>query len=150
RPQAGPRPDAEHAFNVPEVGYPLPSGSRVNVLLPRHTCQALLEHCRQSNRHGREVGGFLLGYRHEPHRAPGGPRDYQVVVTDILPVTSAAASGAHVKLDHDAWDHLEEQCQARFGPEKKERLGWYHTPPTQGIFFSGQDLDAHTVFTQPH
>ena len=38
----------------------------------------------------------------------------------------------------------------RFTPEGKCRLGWYHTHPSQGIFFSGQDRDAHTVFQRAH
>jgi hypothetical protein len=30
------------------------------------------------------------------------------------------------------------------------RVGWYHTHPTQSVFFSNMDADAHTVFRQPH
>jgi hypothetical protein len=38
----------------------------------------------------------------------------------------------------------------KYSPVGKCRVGWYHTHPTQGIFFSGLDKDAHTIFRQPY
>lgn len=141
---------SDFAHNVPEVFYELPSGSRVCVLLPVEFCEALDEHCGESRSHGREIGGVLVGYSHETDRENGGIKDYKIVVTDIIPISSSDASGAHVKLDEEAWAQVEQDFDEKFAPQCKVRLGWYHTHPTQGIFFSGRDLDAHTVFTQPH
>ncbi|MCA9073144.1 MAG: hypothetical protein KDA84_29680, partial [Planctomycetaceae bacterium] len=38
----------------------------------------------------------------------------------------------------------------KFEPVGKKRLGWYHTHPTQGLFFSSHDHDVHQIFRQPY
>jgi proteasome lid subunit RPN8/RPN11 len=147
----GARGGAEaRALQVPEATYHLPSGSHVGIVVAAEACAALERHCDQSNRHGREVAGILVGFKHEVPGESGTAPDYHIVVTDILPVATADASGTHVKLDEETWRAIERECETRFTPHQKIRLGWYHTHPTQGIFFSGQDLDAHTVFTQAY
>jgi proteasome lid subunit RPN8/RPN11 len=139
-----------NAASAPEVVYELPNGHRVTVLVSREVCEALIQHCRDSNRHGREVGGVLAGYKHD--LAPDGQagKTSLVIATDIIPVPSTDASGAHVRLDAEVWVSVNDRFDATYTPQGKVRLGWYHTHPTQGIFFSNLDLDAHTVFTSPH
>jgi proteasome lid subunit RPN8/RPN11 len=140
-----------NAHSAPEIAYDLPNGYRVMVVLAREVCEALIEHARESNQHGREIGGVLAGYKHETARGgePAG-KSCLVIATDIIPVSSHDASGAHVRLDEEAWVAINDRFDSTFTPQGKVRLGWYHTHPTQGIFFSNLDLDAHTVFTSPH
>jgi proteasome lid subunit RPN8/RPN11 len=131
--------------SIPQVRYRLASGLLVRAIFPAETCQALREHCETSNDHGREVGGLLVGFRH-----PEGAGEVSMIATDVLPMESADSSTAHVRLDAEAWFRVGEEFEGRYRPQGKERLGWYHTHPSQGIFFSKQDLNAHTVFTLPH
>jgi proteasome lid subunit RPN8/RPN11 len=133
------------ALSIPQVRYRLASGLLVRAIFPAETCQALREHCETSNDHGREVGGLLVGFRHLE-----GADEVSMIATDVLPMESADSSTAHVRLDAEAWFRVGEEFESRYRPQGKERLGWYHTHPTQGIFFSKQDINAHTVFTLPH
>jgi proteasome lid subunit RPN8/RPN11 len=131
------------------LSYQLPSGGKVNVVWSPEARMNLITHCEESNEHGVEVCGLLLGRRQE-RRGPSGAVEYRLMVTDILRLKTADASGAHVIASEDAWAEAEREIEQKFQPLNKERLGWYHTHPTQGIFFSGQDCDFHGVFTKEH
>ncbi len=124
--------------------YLLPDGGEVEVTFTPDALRDLLDHCRQSNHHGREVAGLLVGYS----RVGPTPLDCQVVVTDLLRARETESSESRVALGPEVWLQFEAQFESRFAPQHKRRLGWYHTHPTQGVFFSHQDLDAHTLFTQ--
>lgn len=129
--------------------YQLPSGDSVYVIIPLHVCKALFEHCRQSLRHEREVGGVLIGEREQ--KVLSGAVTHRVWITDLIEFRASDSSGAHLHLDHASWAYVyQKETERGFEEEKKTRLGWYHTHPTQGIFFSNQDHDFHTVFTLPY
>jgi proteasome lid subunit RPN8/RPN11 len=137
-------PSQEHEANA---RFCPSSEIEVCVQIPAKPCAALLRHCEESNRHGREIWGLLLGAVSGPARK-GQTLEYRVLVTDIYPVESADASGAHVSAHPDDWARAELEIERRY-PDRK-RLGWYHTHPTQGVFFSTRDLDFHSIFTQPY
>lgn len=126
--------------------YRLPSGDRAEVTFTDLVRRALIDHCDESNEHGREIAGLLIG--HCSHHATGAC--YDILVTDALAAETANASGAHVQLSADVWARLEEDFDRSYRSQNKERLGWYHTHPTQGIFFSNQDLDAHSLFRKEY
>jgi proteasome lid subunit RPN8/RPN11 len=108
---------------------------------------ALLQHCDESNQHGNEICGLLVGTVAGPVR-DGRTDQYSLEATDILRLESSDASGAHVSADPETWARIDEQMQQpRF--TGKDRLGWYHTHPTQGVFFSGSDRNFHAVFNRP-
>ncbi|MGA7409674.1 MAG: Mov34/MPN/PAD-1 family protein [Bryobacteraceae bacterium] len=132
---------------VPELTYHV-GCDEVKVTISGQACQALIGHCGGSNLHGHEVGGILVGYRYERTATAAGAVRHYVMVTDVIPVESQDSSERHLRFDEDTWEWVERQMTDRFTPEGKCRLGWYHTHPSQGIFFSGQDRDAHTVFQQ--
>jgi proteasome lid subunit RPN8/RPN11 len=48
------------------------------------------------------------------------------------------------------WNRADEYIRRKHEPGGKTRLGWYHTHPDQGIFFSSKDKKAHEVFKEPH
>lgn len=134
---------------APSFIYSLASGVVVGVTLTNHVCQLLARHCEESNRHGREVGGVIAGYSFETE-AVGGRKNIQTVATDSIPVESSDSSGAHLCLSEEDWLHVQRQFDEKYSPQGKVRVGWYHTHPTQSIFFSNMDADAHTVFRQSH
>jgi len=112
-------------------------------------CHSLIEHCEESNVHGREVGGILVGYRCE-RRDEQGKYRYDVVATDLIPIRSSDSSRSHICFTERAWADAERELNIRYMPEGKRRLGWYHTHPVQGIFFSAQDQRSHAIFTEAY
>lgn len=136
-------------FTAPSIRFHPSSNAQVEVTIPRYVCEALVHHCGESNLHKKEVGGVLIGYQGETQEEGSGRRSYINVVTDLIPFKPSDSSGAHLRLDADSWVHISNIYEERYQPLKKVRLGWYHTHPTQGIFFSTLDHDFHTNFNQP-
>jgi len=145
------KPLARHSYaeSVPEVSYQLRSGGSVTTTICGRVCRALAEHCGESNVHGREVGGILVGSNCERRNAFRG-REFSVFVTDLIPIRSFDSSSAHVSFTEDDWIAAERELQQKYAPEGKCQLGWYHTHPLQGVFFSIQDRRAHEIFPQPY
>lgn len=149
--EAPPRGVADAGDSVsyaPELSYELPPARKIAVTLNRDCVNALKAHCANSNLHNREVGGIIVGYVNEAE-VPDGT-SFQVTATDIVPFISDDSSHSHLRLDEEAWLTAGREIEAKYTVQRKSRLGWYHTHPTQGVFFSGQDFDTHAVFTQPH
>lgn len=140
------QPGTDH---LADVRYQLKDGSEVRIITPSHTAYAIRTHAAESNVHGAEVGGLLVGFCDNKLRSDG-TADYFIVLTDTIPVCSGDSSQSHVAFDADCWNFVDDQMDAHHTPRGKVRLGWYHTHPTQGIFFSNHDRDAHTVFRQPY
>jgi proteasome lid subunit RPN8/RPN11 len=123
------------------------SGSRVTATISAGACHALVESCGASNMHGREVGGILVGHCRQISRA-GSQHDYKLSITDVIPVASLDSSSDHISFGEQAWNRAEHEIKRQYAGKLK--LGWYHTHPTQGIFFSTQDHKAHGVFDQAY
>lgn len=137
-------------YTAPSIRYQPNTGSLVEVTIPRYVCEALVRHCRESNQHPkREIGGVLVGYQGETLDAGSGIKTYTNIITDLIPFKPSDSSGAHLSLDANSWIHVSNIYEEKYQPWKKVRLGWYHTHPTQGIFFSPLDHDFHTNFNQP-
>ncbi|HZD11749.1 MAG TPA: Mov34/MPN/PAD-1 family protein [Candidatus Binatia bacterium] len=84
-----------------------------------------------------EVGGVLLGaaYRHgdqlfvEVHRA--------------LPALSSDHGPIHFTFNADAWSQIHRDREAHY--PGLDIVGWFHTHPGLGIFFSGDDVIVHSA-----
>jgi proteasome lid subunit RPN8/RPN11 len=86
-----------------------------------------------------EVGGMLLGevFRDEDGR----------IALDILhaiPALGAKQEPTYYKLTDEAWDHI---CKVRdeIDPDMLI-LGWYHSHPNLGAFYSGTDRASQKAF----
>src|SRR4051812_41992298 len=133
------------ADHLADIRYQLKDGSEVRIITPSHTAHALRTHAAESNVHGLEVGGLLVGFC-DMKLHSDGITDYFVVLTDTIPLRSRDTSDSHVAFDEECWNFVDDEMDAHHTPRGKVRLGWYHTHPTQGIFFSNHDRDAHTIF----
>jgi len=138
----------QHCGSAPEFAYESNSVNKVTTTVSRDACEALAEFCQATNIHGREVGGILAG--HCRQKLEGFGFHYQLSVTDIIPLEALDSSSDHISFGEPAWSQAECQLQSRYAAEGKRKLGWYHTHPTQGIFFSLQDHAAHAVFSAPY
>lgn len=131
-----------------QLSYELHSGETVTVRMHASACQQLVSHCLVSTRHGYEVAGVLAGYRQESRATKG--IQYCLDVTDVLPIESQDRSGSHIRVDEKSWGSVERMLLDLNGSQEKCKLAWYHTHPTQGIFFSRGDWESHLLFARPY
>lgn len=84
-----------------------------------------------------EVGGVLLGmaYRSES--------DLWIDVQAALPVQSSDHGPIHFTFNADAWSRVHRHRAERY-PDLSI-VGWFHTHPGLGIFFSGDDVIVHSA-----
>jgi proteasome lid subunit RPN8/RPN11 len=144
--------DSDTGQAVPEVSFDMGAIGRVIATITGRACKTLVEHCGESNLHGREVGGLLVGYKSLRKSPAVGlrSREYDLIVTDSVPVQTFDSSSVHINFTAGALRQAEEAIRVRHMPDGKINLGWYHTHPDQGIFFSAKDQTAHGIFQEPY
>ena len=84
-----------------------------------------------------ELGGVLMGY------AAQDGQQYHVEVKAALPVVTEERGPAHFTFTADAWARLHED-RTDYYPNL-EIVGWYHTHPNLGVFFSADDVVVHSA-----
>lgn len=87
-----------------------------------------------------EVGGWLIG----KWRADKSTGEQFVVVERILPAQHIRHGSAFLTFTHDSQVALYNEFEDRY-PDK-DLIGWYHTHPRMGIFFSDYDAWLHLNF----
>ena len=87
-----------------------------------------------------EVGGILVG---DVYFCPDQKRHYLIIETALI-AKFTKGGGAHVTFTHDTWADIWREMDKHF-PEKRI-LGWYHSHPGMGVFFSGADTFVHSSF----
>ena len=97
-----------------------------------HACSSLVE-----------VGGALLGTAHRDERG-----DLLVDVVAAIPAEGAQEEGTYFRMTEVAWEKIATERKSL--DEDLLIVGWYHTHPGLGIFYSGTDRDSQRAFfTQP-
>ena len=90
-----------------------------------------------------EVGGALLGMA---YRDDAG--DLLVDVVAAIPAEGAQEEGTYFRMTEMAWEKIATERKSL--DEDLLIVGWYHTHPGLGIFYSGTDRDSQRAFfTQP-
>lgn len=87
-----------------------------------------------------EVGGWLVGQMRVDFRS----RRRYMVIEGALPAQHTEQGSAFLTFTQDSQVALHTAMEARF-PDA-ELLGWYHTHPRMGVFFSEYDAWLHTHF----
>lgn len=109
---------------------------RLVVVIDEAAHRTLNDHCQRSLKH--EVCGVLVGF---------------IDMSQDRPLTRVAAviEGLHareeqmsVTFTHDTWDTVHGELAKR--SDGAVVVGWYHTHPDFGIFYSDQDLFVHRYF----
>jgi len=122
----GPDPADEKGRPLLRVGQP---GGQQRVFMAYACLKQMLAH---TQRHvDAEVGGILLG---QIFRSDKG------VVTLLTEAVAAARTEAglgHVTFSHETWAELYQYLES-LAPDA-DIVGWYHTHPGFGVFFSSQD-----------
>jgi proteasome lid subunit RPN8/RPN11 len=89
-----------------------------------------------------ELGGVLLGYVY---------RDGDTLFVDVhaaLPAVTNDRGPVHFTFTADAWSQIHRDRAAQY--PKLDIVGWFHTHPGLGVFYSSDDVVVHTAaFTLP-
>jgi proteasome lid subunit RPN8/RPN11 len=92
--------------------------------------------------HDDEQGGLLLG---EVYAEDGDPARSRVVrVTQAVPSLDFSSNGVSLRMESGVW----EEARGRRGPDELV-VGWYHSHPGLGAFFSDTDRRTQRAFF-PH
>jgi proteasome lid subunit RPN8/RPN11 len=108
---------------------------QVTVLLNQAALRQLEDHCFQVL--DAEIGGVLLG-KFERQNI----RNY-ILVEAILPVQSDDYGPVHFTFTADSWANLHKEKAENFAD--LDIVGWYHTHPGLGIFYSADDVVVHSA-----
>jgi proteasome lid subunit RPN8/RPN11 len=108
---------------------------QVRIILRQEAQTQVERHCESDTRS--EIGGVLLGsaYRHEG--------DTFVEVNAALPAQSNDHGPNHFTFNADVWSQIHRDRATEY-PEL-DIVGWFHTHPGLGAFFSGDDVIVHTA-----
>jgi proteasome lid subunit RPN8/RPN11 len=118
---------------VPTEGQPV-------VLI--HQLAALQVDAHSRSNLGCELGGALLGhaYRHK--------NGVIVEVKAALPALNADHGPVHFTFAADSWSRLQRDRAAHYA--NLDIIGWFHTHPDLGVFYSSDDVVVHSAaFTLP-
>jgi proteasome lid subunit RPN8/RPN11 len=110
------------------------------VLVPPTVMAGIMAHLQERNI---EMGGLLLGNVHD---GLSGGSDFTVNVMDFARSVDFDGTSVSLRMDPDVW----ERARAQTG-QKATVIGWYHSHPNLGVFFSGTDRKTQRdFFNQPH
>ncbi len=120
-------------------GKPIPA-DEVTVLVTQAALVQIAEHSN-SNLHC-ELGGVLLGhaFKHEGR--------LYVDVQAAIPAVTNDSGPVHFTFTADAWAQIHVDRAAAY--PQLDIVGWFHTHPDLGVFYSSDDAVVHTAaFTMP-
>lgn len=112
-----------------------PDDSQVLVAFSQQALRQIEAHCASDLT--REVGGVLLG-----HSETAGI-SIRVKVMAALAVNTEDHGPVHFTFTADSWAQLHHDKAERF-PDL-EIVGWYHTHPDLGVFYSADDVIVHSA-----
>jgi proteasome lid subunit RPN8/RPN11 len=117
------------------------AGDRVpRVLVPPTVIAGIMAHLQERNI---EMGGLLLGNVYD---GLSGGSDFTVNVMDFARSVDFDGTSVSLRMDPDVW----ERARAQTG-QKTTVIGWYHSHPNLGVFFSGTDRKTQRdFFNQSH
>jgi proteasome lid subunit RPN8/RPN11 len=107
-----------------------PNSSQVRILVSQAALRQVNLH--SSSNTNAELGGALLGNAFHDDRQP------VVEIVAALPAVTVDHGPVHFTFTADAWSQLHRDREARY-PELAI-VGWFHTHPDLGIFFSPDDV----------
>jgi len=110
-------------------------GGATRILIYESILDQILAHSDARQQH--EQGGFLIGGAYEDNGC-------YVEIRGFLPAENTVNQAAHVVFTHDTWSRMRQEISTRFPGETV--VGWYHTHPGLGIFFSEYDRFIHRHF----
>lgn len=112
-----------------------PQPHQVGIVLSQEALRQIDAHCRTDFH--RELGGVLLG------KAFQRQGQQWVAIAAALPATSSDHGPIHFTFTADVWAKINRDREA-YHPQMAI-VGWFHTHPDLGVFYSADDVVVHTV-----
>jgi proteasome lid subunit RPN8/RPN11 len=112
-----------------------PATGQVKVVFSQVALRQIEGHSASDLR--RELGGVLLGHTTQSVSST------RVLVSAAIPVRSDDHGPVHFTFNADAWSQLHLDRAERY--PKLDVVGWYHTHPDLGVFYSADDLVVHSA-----
>lgn len=136
------RPLAALAARLPGIDALLREPARENGLVIAVAAAAADDVLRHLGSHREEQGGLLLGEVYADGAVAGASR--VVHVTQAVAATDFASTGVSLRMASGVW----QDARSRLGPDELI-VGWYHSHPGLGAFFSQTDRRTQRGFF-PH
>jgi len=139
-------PDSPLRFPAGHTTWGRPEGAHVQVSLTQAAYAQVMRHAQSGCQGGshREVCGILLG---QVFRAPDWCPDrqrYHITVERALPDQRGVSRAAFCQFTHESWAALAKEAEENF-PQLRI-VGWYHSHPDYGAFFSPTDRDTQRIY----
>ena len=112
-----------------------PQPHQVGIIIGQEALQQINHHCGSDLY--RELGGVLLG------KAFQRQGQQWVAVAAALPAISTQHGPIHFTFTADVWAQINRDRE-RYYPQLSI-VGWFHTHPDLGVFYSADDVVVHTV-----
>lgn len=112
-----------------------PQPHQVGIVITQAALRQIDAHCR-SDFH-RELGGVLLG------KAFQRQGQQWVAIAAALPATSSDHGPIHFTFTADVWAKINRDRETHH--PQLAIVGWFHTHPDLGVFYSADDVVVHTV-----
>ena len=112
-----------------------PASNQVKVVLSQLALRQIEGHGASDLK--RELGGVLLG-----HTTQSGSTT-SVLVSAAIPVRSNDHGPVHFTFNADTWAQLHLDRAERY--PQLDVVGWYHTHPDLGVFYSADDIVVHSA-----
>ena len=122
----GPDPADEEGRSLLKLGQP---GGQQRVFMAYACLKQMLAHTQRNL--DAEIGGILLG------QVFRSDRGVVTVLTEAVAAVSTDSGLGHVTFSHDTWADLYQYLESL--ATDADIVGWYHTHPGLGVFFSSQD-----------
>jgi hypothetical protein len=85
-----------------------------------------------------ELGGLLLGRAFQPPLGALSTWGDLTLIEDFVPCRDPRSTGVSLAMESDVWD----EARRRAGASGRVVVGWYHSHPNLGAFFSGRNVTA--------
>ena len=119
-------PADEEGRSLLKLGQP---GGQQRVFMAYACLKQMLAHTQRNL--DAEIGGILLG------QVFRSDRGVVTVLTEAVAAVSTDSGLGHVTFSHDTWADLYQYLESL--ATDADIVGWYHTHPGFGVFFSSQD-----------
>lgn len=113
-----------------------PENQQLNVQMSKVAFERMQAHCR--SRTDVEVCGVLLGKIKE------SDGEWRCIISDVIEGEHASEKGISVTFTHETWNHVHTIMDSL--DDDTKMVGWFHTHPGFGIFYSNQDAFIQNQF----
>lgn len=111
------------------------------VLVDQAVYQQVLSHLRSGRR---ELGGLLIGRAFGDRDQPA--RVARVELLAAVPAAQSSGNGYSLRMEASVWTAAAERLAQHPAGDELKVVGWYHSHPGLGAFFSATDCATQAAF----